>query len=106
MAGVSVEKVIEEFNSKRDLRLKAELMKVESYRLTVTFCTKGNHNNSNFDEDIVEFGNILSSHSGTDYDLVRLFRLGDGRFVGVFVPDGDRMKEVVDFGFDPFDTLL
>jgi len=106
MNSMPIEKIIEEFNKKNGLKLKVEFFKIESYRLMVTFCSKGNHNENNFDEEIVEFGNFLSINAGIDYDLIRLYRLGGGRFVGVFVPDSDRMKEVIDFGFEPFDMLL
>ncbi|MDI6850651.1 MAG: hypothetical protein QMD82_01765 [bacterium] len=106
MSGVPIERIIEEFNKKNGVKLKVESFTVDSYRLKVNFCSTGNRNVNNFDEEIVEFGNFLSIHSGIDYDLIRLYRLGNGRFVGVFCPDSDRMKEVVDFGFEPFDMLL
>ncbi len=98
--------VLEVFKNSEKTTHKAQLCKVEGFRLMVLFENSNNTNGNFIDEDVAEFTNLLNNISGIDFDTVRLYRMDNGNFLAVFVADTDRIKEVVDFGFEPFDFLL
>ncbi|HOK23726.1 MAG TPA: hypothetical protein PKU94_05680 [Candidatus Hydrothermia bacterium] len=102
----AVEKVVNDFNEKSNSKCTAGIARVDSYRIVVCFRLADASDSSGSDDHVINFLRFLNEKSGNQYDIVRLFRPYDGHFIAVFVPDNDRIKEVVDFGFDPFDLLL
>lgn len=101
-----LEKAVLSFNEYREPDCRAEIFKVDSFRLFIRFSGSAGPKACCSDEHIVDFLSHLNKVTGNQYDIVRLFRASACNLVAVFVPDNDRMKEVVDFGFAPFDLLL
>ncbi|MEO0247364.1 MAG: hypothetical protein ABIM20_05255 [candidate division WOR-3 bacterium] len=101
-----IQKVVEYFNKKNDLYYRAELTKADGYKLLVTFMRSEFSDSFLIDDKIVEFLYTLNAETGKQFDLVRLFRPDDNFYIAVIVQDVDRLKEVVDFGFTPFDLIL
>jgi len=101
-----IQKAIEEFNSYRAPECVAELSRTENFRIVVSFRGPTASFACCYDEHIIDFLDYLSKHTGRQYDLTRLYRPTQDCFVAVFVSDSDRPREVVDFGFPPFDLIL
>lgn len=101
-----IQKIVEDFNKKNTLSYHAEFTKSDGYKLLVTFRRNESGDSFLIDDKIVEFLHSLNTQTGKQFDLVRLFRREDNFYIAVFVQDIDRLKEVVDFGFPPFDLIL
>lgn len=98
--------LVAEFNRKNGFKCPIEIAKVDGYKMLVAFKKAGEEEGFHIDEHLADFVHFLNSKMGKEFEPVRLFRAHESLYIAVLVSDLDRMKEVVDFGFSPFDLLL
>ncbi len=98
--------LIEEFNRRNGFKYAIEIAKADGYKMLIAFKKAVEEEEIHIDEHLADFVHFLNSKIGKEFEPVRLFRSHESFYIAVLVSDIDRMKEVVDFGFSPFDLLL